>query len=368
MFNNIFKNKKVIVTGNTGFKGSWLSVWLLQLGAKITGISKDIPTEPSLFQSLQLQKKMDHHFADICDAPEILKIFRSVEPDFVFHLAAQPIVSLSYKHPVDTFQSNVIGTINILETLRVLNNTCKAVMITSDKSYENVEWVWGYREHDALGGKDPYSASKAAAELAIRTYFHSYFSAPESKVKLVVARAGNVIGGGDWAMSRIVPDCIRAWSVEQAVKIRNPNSTRPWQHVLEPLSGYLRAAQVLEEGKQQINGEPFNFGPNSEQNHSVLELLQAIGEHWNFSNTASHFEIEEKKDFHEAGLLKLNCDKALHFLQWKPVLDFKQTALLTGSWYNEFHHAKETDMYDYTVNQIQEYAKQGKQKGILWAL
>ncbi len=273
MFNNIFRDKKIIVTGNTGFKGAWLSTWLHQMGAKLTGISKDIPSTPSLFGELGLAGKMDHHFNNICDLPAMKRLFRDTKPDFVFHLAAQPIVSVSYDDPIDTFQTNVIGTANILEALRSLDHPCYAVMITSDKCYDNVEWVWGYREHDALGGKDPYSASKGAAELIIKTYFHSYFNKPGSPVKLVAARAGNVIGGGDWALNRIVPDCVRAWSEKQAVKIRNPHSTRPWQHVLEPLSGYLRAAQVLAEQKTAIHGEPFNFGPNSDQNHTVLEHL-----------------------------------------------------------------------------------------------
>jgi len=366
-FNNVFEGKKIIVTGNTGFKGSWLSAWLVQLGAHITGISKDIPTEPSLFEHMGLAGKMDHHFANICDGLAMKAIFTAVQPDFVFHLAAQPIVSVSYDDPVDTFQTNVIGTANILEALRAVEHPCTAVMITSDKCYDNVEWVWGYREHDALGGKDPYSASKGAAELVIKTYFHSYFNKPESLVKLVTVRAGNVIGGGDWALNRIVPDCVRAWSENKAVTIRNPNATRPWQHVLEPLSGYLRAAQCLYEGREGINGEPFNFGPNADQNHSVLDLLKTISTHWSFQQNNEHFAIENSNRFHEAGLLKLNCDKALFHLQWRPVLEFPQTSSFTGSWYNAFYNVAGSDMYSFTLQQIHEYAQQAKQKAIAWA-
>ncbi|MFM9945496.1 MAG: CDP-glucose 4,6-dehydratase [Bacteroidia bacterium] len=368
MFNDCFKNKKVIITGNTGFKGSWLSIWLHQLGANVVGISKDIPSTPSLFEELQLNKKIEHHFADICDGQKMKELFQAAQPDFVFHLAAQPIVSVSYNDPVDTFQTNVMGTANILEALRTLNKPCKVVMITSDKCYDNVEWVWGYREHDALGGKDPYSASKGAAELVIKTYFHSYFNKPDSQIQLVTVRAGNVIGGGDWALSRIVPDCVRAWSQNQSVKIRSPHSTRPWQHVLEPLSGYLRAAQVMDEKKISIHGEPFNFGPNSDQNHSVLELLQSISTHWEGNELPDFFAIENNPTFHEAGLLKLNCDKALFYLQWRPVMEFEQTSRFTGAWYNNYYNSKTVDLYEYTSAQINEYEALAKQKSITWAL
>lgn len=366
MFNNIFKNKKVIVTGNTGFKGAWLTTWLLQLEAEITGISKDIPTNPSMFETLDLGKKISHHFVNICDAAAVKEIFETVQPDFVFHLAAQPIVSVSYDDPLETMQTNIIGTANILEALRGLNNECCAVMITSDKCYDNVEWVWGYREHDALGGKDPYSASKGAAELMIKTYFHSWFSKPGSKIKIASVRAGNVIGGGDWAVNRIVPDCVRAWSQQEPVKIRNPRSTRPWQHVLEPLGGYLRTAQVLAEQPGKIHGEPFNFGPDANQNHAVVELLQAISKYWHFEQNNDWFNIDNTSTFHEAGLLKLNCDKALFHLQWRPVMEFEETAMFTGAWYNEYYNTGKTGMYPYTVSQIEQYIHLAQKKSLVW--
>jgi len=369
MFNNIFKGKKIILTGNTGFKGSWLSLWLYRLGAEVMGISKDIPSTPSLFEELGLAKKTDHHFANICDGPKMKDLFSAYQPDFVFHLAAQPIVSVSYEDPVDTFMTNTIGTANILEALKGIRKTCHAVIITSDKCYDNVEWIWGYREQDALGGKDPYSASKGAAELVIKTWFHSYFNKPDSNIRLTSVRAGNVIGGGDWALNRIVPDCFRAWMEGRAVKIRNPHSTRPWQHVLEPLSGYLRAAQVLAENKVNIHGEPFNIGPNADQNHTVLELLKSVGNYWKDGNLKEHFEIEPSKSFHEAGLLKLNCDKALARLQWKPALDFDFTARLTGEWYNYFYNERgSAEISDYTLSQIIAYSQAAKEKSIDWAL
>jgi CDP-glucose 4,6-dehydratase len=367
LFSNIYKDKKVIVTGNTGFKGSWLSLWLIHLGAKLTGISKDIPSNPSLFEELGLSKKMDHHFEDIRDGEKMKEIFLSVQPDFVFHLAAQPIVSYSYEDPIETFQTNTLGTANILEALRFLTKPCKAIMITSDKCYDNVEWIWGYREQDALGGKDPYSASKGAAELVIKSYFHSYFKKPGSPIRITTVRAGNVIGGGDWALDRIVPDCFRSWNEQKAVRIRNPNSTRPWQHVLEPLSGYLRAGQILAEENTDIHGEPFNIGPAAEQNHTVLELLQSVSKYWK-SGSKENFEISKGGNFHEAGLLKLNCDKALHYLNWRPALDFETTARFTGEWYNHYYNHHKKDLDKYTFRQIEEYAEAARQKSISWVL
>jgi CDP-glucose 4,6-dehydratase len=368
MYNNVYKNKKVLVTGNTGFKGSWLSLWLHSMGAKLTGISKDIPSNPSLFEELELGKKMEHHFLNICDAKKMTEVFNRVQPDFVFHLAAQPIVSVSYEDPLETFQTNTMGTANILDALREVTNPCNAVIITSDKCYDNVEWIWGYREQDMLGGKDPYSASKGAAELVIKTYFHSYFKKPESKVKLAAIRAGNVIGGGDWALNRIVPDCFRSWNIEKPVKIRNPHSTRPWQHVLEPLSGYLRAGQLLAEKGSEINGEAFNIGPAAEQNQTVLELLKSVSKFWKSGSIENNFEISENKDFKEAGLLKLNCDKALSYLQWKPALNFEETARLTGEWYDHYYNKGKKALTSYTLDQIRQYVEAAEKKMIEWAL
>jgi CDP-glucose 4,6-dehydratase len=363
-FGGTYLGKKVIVTGNTGFKGSWLTAWLLELGAKVYGISNGIPTSPlSLFEEAGLEQKIEYTCTDIRDAAAMKKLFETIQPDFVFHLAAQPIVIQSYHDPVETMSTNIMGTVNVLEALRGLQNNCTAVMITSDKCYDNVEWLWGYRETDALGGKDPYSASKGAAELMIKSYYHSFFSKPESKVRVTAVRAGNVIGGGDWAANRIVPDCIKAWFNKTPVEIRSPQATRPWQHVLEPLSGYLLAGKILAE-QHELNGEAFNFGPNSDQNKTVLALIDALASYWGGTADTLYYVIPNPH-FKEAGLLKLNCDKALHLLQWKPVLNFDETAKFTALWYKQADKHS-TGLYTYTVEQIKEYSKIAAAKQLIW--
>ena len=362
---NSFKNKKVLITGNTGFKGSWLTCWLLDLGADIYGISKDIPTNPSMFKSLDLEKKITHFYEDITDYKSIKKLINKINPDFVFHMAAQPIVVTSYTNPLETINSNVLGTANILESLRVINKKCIAVIITSDKCYDNVEWEWGYKETDALGGKDIYSGSKGAAEIIFNSYFHSYFKDQKKyKTRLVSVRAGNVIGGGDWADYRIVPDCIKAWVNNDSVEIRSPESTRPWQHVLEPLSGYLAIASELEENSE-LNGHSFNFGPTEKYNKSVVDLLKELSNYWQLTNKAFKLSNEKIK-FHEAGLLKLNCDKALFHLKWLPTLDSHKLIEFTSKWYNEFYYS-EKNMFEYTMQQIKEYNQIAKNNNIRWS-
>lgn len=364
-FNSCYNNKKIIVTGNTGFKGSWLCTWLLELGADVIGISNGIPTSPlSLFEELGLGNKVQYLEADIRNGDLIKSIFSRVKPDFVFHLAAQPIVIKSYTDPHDTMTTNIIGTVNVLEALRELENNCTAIMITSDKCYDNVEWMWGYKETDMLGGKDPYSASKGAAELMIKTYYHSYFSKPDSSIKIAAVRAGNVIGGGDWAGNRIVPDCIKAWMNNECVDIRSPQSTRPWQHVLEPLSGYLLVGQKLYEDSS-LNGEPFNFGPNADQNKNVLQLIESLSKVWS-KDINKLFQVIEPPFFHEAGLLKLNCDKALYLLHWKPVLNFDETISMTALWYKKFNEDKGM-MYSFTIKQIREYSTFAQQRKLEWS-
>jgi CDP-glucose 4,6-dehydratase len=366
MFKNIYEGKKVIVTGHTGFKGAWLSLWLRLMNADVYGISNAVPTEPSLFDVANIESQMKSYMKDIRDLEAMKNIFQEVKPDFVFHLAAQPIVRTAYEDPIDCMTTNVIGTANILEALRTLESNCIAVMITSDKCYDNVEWIWGYKETDALGGKDPYSASKGAAELMIKTYFHSYFVKKEN-IKIASVRAGNVIGGGDWAAARIVPDCFRAWSRDEKVIIRSPHATRPWQHVLEPLSGYLRTGQLLaQQEKHNINGEPFNFGPPADQNYTVLDLLQELAKNWNASDT-DIVQIEPS-NFHEAGLLKLNIDKALYYLNWKPNLNFIETAAFTSDWYKEYYQQPNNNMLDFTNKQINDYISIAKSRSLSWAL
>ncbi len=365
MFNNIYQNKKVLVTGNTGFKGAWLSVWLHQMGAQVFGLSNAVPTTPSIFEMANLETVIQHHVCDIKNFTDTKNLIHQIQPDFIFHLAAQPIVKTSYLDPLDTMATNIMGTAHILDAMRNAEWTCNLVMITSDKCYDNVEWEWGYKETDALGGKDPYSASKGGAELMIKTYFESYLK-QKPNIKLAAVRAGNVIGGGDWADARIVPDMYRSWSNGQTVEIRSPNATRPWQHVLEPLSGYLLCGQALAESKP-INGLAFNFGPNSNQNKTVLELLKALASHWNGSQVAELYKVFENSNFHEAGLLKLNCDRALYYMQWQPTLEFEETVSLTANWYNEFYNKKDSNMLAYTMQQINEYHKIANERKIVWS-
>lgn len=364
MFDDIFAGKIVLVTGNTGFKGSWLTVWLLKLGAKVYGISKDVPTHPSMFEELNLNNRITYTELDIRDLDRVCGHFNELKPDIVFHLAAQPIVSLSYRDPIETLSSNVMGTAHILEALRRASRPCSAVIITSDKCYDNVEWVWGYRESDRLGGKDMYSGSKGAAELVFKSYFHSFFR--NSNIHVASARAGNVIGGGDWATDRIIPDCVRAWSQGQPVIVRSPNATRPWQHVLEPLSGYLALAQVLVQYPGKVHGESFNFGPSSEQNYSVVRIIKDVGAHWEFRDPDDAYRVTGQATFAESNLLKLNCDKALHHLQWLPTLTYDRMTELVGSWYYRYYKRSEP-MYDFTLQQISQYEAAAAQKGLRWA-
>ncbi len=363
MFANIYAGKKVLITGNTGFKGSWLTVWLLKLGAEVYGVSKDIPSHPSMFEELKLAEKIVHYEQDIRNLEPLSALVENVKPDFVFHLAAQPIVSLSYRDPIETLSSNVMGTAHVLEALRRSAHPCCAVIITSDKCYDNVEWVWGYREADRLGGKDIYSGSKGAAELIFKSYFHSYFC--DSDTKVASARAGNVIGGGDWAADRIVPDCMRAWSQGQQVAIRNPNATRPWQHVLEPLSGYLALAQSLFENPDKVHGESFNFGPMAEQNYTVVQILEDMSCHWDFQNPADAYTVTGEVTFAESNLLKLNCDKALHYLRWFPALEYSQMIEKVSSWYYKYYRQTEP-MHEFTLEQISQYEAAAVRKGLKW--
>ena len=362
-YNNEFKNKTVLITGHTGFKGSWLSIWLNELGAKVVGISLDPPSEPSHFKVTNLSTNITHLLVDIRNAELLKETISQYQPDFVFHLAAQALVKKSYQDPLDTWSTNVIGTLNILEALKTVKKLCAAVIITSDKCYDNVEWVWGYRETDKLGGPDPYSASKAAAEILIKSHIKSFFNT-NSLVRIASARAGNVIGGGDWAIDRIIPDCVKAWGNNEIVEIRNPFSTRPWQHVLEPLSGYLNLAVELY-NNLELHGESFNFGPNAIQNHSVEDLVIEMSKYW---KQVKWKDISmQAKGPYESGLLKLNCDKALFYMNWYSVLNFKETVRFTAEWYSKFYLNQGTSI-DATLSQIYEYTKIANKKGLKWAI
>lgn len=364
-FGGVFAGKKVLVTGNTGFKGSWLSAWLLALGAELVGYSKDVPTSPSLFEELELEQEIKQYYANVKDAKKLHDVLLEEQADFVFHLAAQPIVKTSYDDPVETVMSNVLGTVHVLDALRSVSHKCVAVFITSDKCYENVEWVWGYKETDHLGGKDIYSASKGAAETLIHAYYHSFLK-HQSNLRMTSVRAGNVIGGGDWAASRIVPDCVRAWSVGESVEIRSPKATRPWQHVLEPLSAYLRVAEILWNDPSQ-NGESFNFGPSSDVALTVEEIIHGLSAYWHFEDKSEAYTVGDDPSFHEAGLLKLNCDKALYHLQWRPVLTVEECVELTSLWYYQFYKQKEESIKDITLKQILRYCTLAKERKLPWS-
>lgn len=364
MFKSIFKNKKVLVTGHTGFKGSWLCTWLENLGAVVEGISDNVISSPSNYEASSVSDFITEYRFDIRDTNKIASLMKEIQPDFVFHLAAQALVRPSYEYPIDTITTNAVGSANILDALRGIEKQVVAVMITSDKAYDNNEWVWGYRETDQIGGKDPYSASKGMAELAIRSYVSSFFNSPNSNIRVGITRAGNVIGGGDWAVDRIVPDCMKAWSNGKIVDIRSPNATRPWQHVLEPLSGYLCLAENLYLNSKN-HGEAYNFGPAADQDFAVSKLINEMSKYWNQIKWNDVSEIREH--LYEAGLLKLNCDKAMVDLEWKPTLEFDQTVKMTVDWYKEYYQNKQKSMYGFSISQIDFYTKAARQKKISWA-
>jgi CDP-glucose 4,6-dehydratase len=364
MFNDAFTDKRVLVTGHTGFKGTWLVHWLRKLGARVAGYSDGIPTQPSIFEVTGVAPQIEHHVGDVRDLERLTGVIEAFAPDFVFHLAAQPIVSVSYQDPVGTMTTNIVGSIHVMEALRRLNRDGVAVMITSDKCYENVEWLWGYRETDHLGGRDIYSGSKGAAEVAIHAYHHSFFKQPGCRVRLASGRAGNVIGGGDWARDRIVVDCMRQWSEGQPVEIRSPAATRPWQHVLEPLSGYLTLAAALTR-EPALAGESFNFGPRAEQNRTVLELLADLSRHWDFDAPEQAYRVTGNIPFHEAGLLKLNCDKALAMLRWEANLGYADCVRMVSQWYHAYYR-EGADMHALTLAQIEAYEAHACERGLAW--
>jgi len=325
-----WQGRRVLVTGHTGFKGSWLALWLVELGAQVTGLALPPDKDASLFGQLQLDHRLDHRIGDIRDAERLKQLVAETRPQVVLHLAAQPLVRLSYKEPLTTWATNVMGTLHLLEALRSLDQPCSAVLITTDKVYRNNEWLYGYRENDPLGGHDPYSSSKAAAEIAISSW-RSSFCGPaahqNSQLRLASARAGNVIGGGDWALDRIVPDAMRALSRGEAIAVRNPDATRPWQHVLEPLGGYLRLAEAMSASAELAGA--FNFGPQLEANRPVRELVEETLRHW----PGRWQDQSDPTAPHEASLLNLVIDKAHHQLGWAPRWDFATTVERTVNWY-----------------------------------
>jgi CDP-glucose 4,6-dehydratase len=328
---DFWKGKKVFLTGHTGFKGSWLSLWLQNMGALVKGYSLDINSKPALFKIANVSAEMESEIGDIRNLEQLTKSLVSFSPDILIHMAAQPLVRLSYQEPVDTYTTNVIGTVNVLEAARKCPNLKAIVSVTTDKCYENKEWEWGYRENEPMGGHDPYSSSKGCAELVTSAYRKSFFSS-ENTASLASARAGNVIGGGDWAEDRLIPDILRAFEKSEPVVIRNPLSTRPWQHVLEPLSGYLVLAQEL-----FLNGDEFaegwNFGPKDEDCKPVSWVLDKMVESW--GGNAS-WSLDKENNPHEAGFLKLDCSKAASRLKWKPKWNLQLTLKSIVDWHQVY--------------------------------
>lgn len=324
----VFVGRRVMVTGHTGFKGSWLAFLLNEIGAEVLGYALPAEQPVSHFTALDLAKSIHHVEADVRDAAKLAETMNEFQPEFVFHLAAQALVRPSYADPQVTFDTNVMGSVNLLDAVRQCNSVRSLVYITSDKCYENLEWVWGYRENDRLGGHDPYSASKAAAEIAFSAYACSFFS-HRPELGAATARAGNVIGGGDWAVDRIVPDCIRAIGNGKSVKLRNPNATRPWQHVLEPLAGYLLLAGRLREQPIAYAGA-WNFGPPSSEVRTVQEVAEYIVGRIGRGSVVAEPDVVKH---HEANLLQLNCDKANQLLGWQPRWNMEQTLAATADWY-----------------------------------
>ncbi|RHX91200.1 CDP-glucose 4,6-dehydratase [Leptospira yasudae] len=361
MYGNIYKGKKVLITGHTGFKGSWLVAWLKELGADVAGYSVDIPTNPSHFELMKLETKVRHFLGDVRDRDRLANVIDEFQPEIIFHMAAQALVRESYQNPITTFEINIMGMVNLLDVIRTKTFVETAVLITSDKAYRNDEWCWGYRETDVLAGHDPYSASKSCADIVASSFYRSFFK--DSSIRVGITRAGNVIGGGDWANDRIIPDCIRAWSKKETVTIRSPLATRPWQHVLEPLSGYLSLGEKLYKKQGGLNGEAFNFGPDANVNETVLELLKKIKSIWpDISWVVPEGQSESGK---EAKLLKLSCDKALFHLNWRPVLRFEETVSFTVDWYKNWIDKKE-DILAFTSGQIQSYVKLATERGLQW--
>lgn len=359
-FNNIYKGRKVLVTGHTGFKGSWLCLWLKQMGAEVVGYSLKLDTDPSHFELLKLD--MVSVIADVRNYERLEAVFQQYKPEIVFHMAAQPLVRYSYQKPQETFETNVMGTVNVYEAAKKTSSVRAIVNITSDKCYDNKEWVWGYRESDAMGGYDPYSASKGCAELVTSAYQRSFFNISEYKKShrtlLASVRAGNVIGGGDWALDRLVPDIVRAVVKKEVVPIRSPKATRPWQHVLEPLSGYLLVGQRLLEGRTEA-AQAWNFGPGDEGALTVEEVTRLSQKSWD----KVRYKVQQNKSNpHEAHYLKLDCSKAHIELDWTSLWSSHTAIANTIEWYRAFYSNKKIT----SLKDLSAYMKTAKDTGAVW--
>ncbi len=345
-----WKGKKVFLTGHTGFKGSWLALWLTSMGAKVTGYALPPSTNPNLFTVLGIDSLIEKsHLADIRDLDSLQRAMSSAQPEVLIHMAAQPLVRYSYTHPVETYATNVMGTVHVLESARFIDTLSSTVIVTTDKCYENKEWVWGYREDEPMGGFDPYSNSKGCAELVVSAYRQSYFSKNNCVNRVASARAGNVIGGGDWSEDRLIPDAIKAFEKNLPLAIRNPQAIRPWQHVLEPLSGYLILAQKLYENGYEFSSG-WNFGPRHEDHRTVQEVIEFLIKHW---SGQAFWKTEDSDQPHEANLLKLDCTKAHTYLGWMPKWSLEIAIQKIVDWQNAYQ-SKE-NMLEVTLTQINQY-------------
>lgn len=364
MFGRTFNNKSILVTGHTGFKGSWLALWLSQLDARVTGFALPPSTRPSHFEILGLERLVRHIEGDVRDPDALQATFAVAKPEIVFHLAAQPLVRDSYWDPKHTFDVNVGGTVNVLEAIRQCTSVRAAVIVTSDKCYQNNEWVWGYRETDPIGGNDPYSASKGAAEIICAAYRESFFgrNGRGPHMGIATARAGNVIGGGDWSKDRIIPDCIAAVTTHSPIILRKPNATRPWQHVLDPLYGYLKLAQELLGDPDAFSG-PWNFGPQISEQVSVRQLCQRFVDLWGDGIIEQEHDVSDAP--HEANLLHLAIDKSVSKLGWRPVLDCASALQWTTDWYKSWY--ERPNQTNLSLDQIAEFTEKAlNQRGSSW--
>lgn len=359
LFNDEYRNRKVLVTGHTGFKGAWLAMWLSKLGAEVIGYSLEPPTNPSLFEICKLEGKVTSIIGDVRDDEKLKGVLNTYQPEIIFHLAAQPIVRLSYIKPKDTYETNVMGTVNILEAAKNTKSVKAVVVITSDKCYENKEMIYGYRETDPMGGFDPYSSSKGCVEMVVSSYMKSFYI--EKGIALASVRAGNVIGGGDWAEDRLIPDFVRSVLEDKAITIRNPIATRPWQHVLEPLSGYLWIGALMIQNREKYNGG-WNFGPEDTDMLNVQEILNLSIKKWGKGKV----DIDKSYQPHEANSLRLDISKAKAYLKWYPVYEIENTVKKTIEWYKTYYMHEKVDMYEYTIQQIEEYENDAKIKKLVW--
>lgn len=365
MFLEAYKDRKVLITGHTGFKGSWLTCWLLNLGARVVGYSLPAPTKPSNFDACSLGDRMASITGDVRDADHLARVMEEHKPEFVFHMAAQPLVRLSYEEPRETYETNIMGVVNLFEAVRRTPSVRMVVNITSDKCYENREWVWGYRESDPMGGFDPYSSSKGCSELITAAYIRSFFPVEKFQdhgVAVASVRAGNVIGGGDWASDRLIPDCIRSLTAGEPINIRNPEAIRPWQHVLEPVGGYLWLASHLAAEPTNFTGG-WNFGPEISDTKPVRAVVEHIVRQWG-EGTWEHTGSEDAP--HEATYLRLDCSKAWQRLGWAPVLSLKDALDWTVDWYRLYYNER-CDMFDRIISEIDDYARLAAEKDQAWA-